>query len=430
MEIAFLSVIIILLVVNIVLLFSIKNSSFRTRAEEKFESIEKMIDKLQSLTLEQISQNRSEVQNTISSFGNLLMSRFSDFSSFQKSQFDSFSGQILNLTTTSQEKLEAIRKEVDSKLSQIQEQNEKKLEQIRQTVDTHLQKTLEVKLGESFKLVSERLELVHRGLGEMQALANGVGDLKRILSNVKVRGTLGEIQLGNIIDQILDTSQYEKNVRIKPHTQEQVEFAIKIPSKNSNEDEFIYLPIDSKFPIESYERLVDAQERNNAEEISRFSKELENSIKQNAKAIREKYIDPPKTTDFAIMFLPTEGLYAEVLRIPGLFEYVQREYKVIIAGPTTISAILNSLALGFKTIAIEKRTSEVWELLSAVKTEFSKFGEVLEKVKKKLVEAQDTIDTAARKTRTIERKLKNVESLSSDEAAQKVLYGDETEEEL
>jgi len=429
-EIAFLSVIIILLVVNIVLLFSIKNSSFRTRAEEKFESIEKMIDKLQSLTLEQISQNRSEVQNTISSFGNLLMSRFSDFSSFQKSQFDSFSGQILNLTTTSQEKLEAIRKEVDSKLSQIQEQNEKKLEQIRQTVDTHLQKTLEVKLGESFKLVSERLELVHRGLGEMQALANGVGDLKRILSNVKVRGTLGEIQLGNIIDQILDTSQYEKNVRIKPHTQEQVEFAIKIPSKNSNEDEFIYLPIDSKFPIESYERLVDAQERNNAEEISRFSKELENSIKQNAKAIREKYIDPPKTTDFAIMFLPTEGLYAEVLRIPGLFEYVQREYKVIIAGPTTISAILNSLALGFKTIAIEKRTSEVWELLSAVKTEFSKFGEVLEKVKKKLVEAQDTIDTAARKTRTIERKLKNVESLSSDEAAQKVLYGDETEEEL
>ncbi|ABP66364.1 protein of unknown function DUF195 [Caldicellulosiruptor saccharolyticus DSM 8903] len=429
MEIALLLVVIILLVVNIVLVFSIKNSSFQTRAEEKFESIEKMLDKLQNLTLEQISQNRSEVQNTISSFGSLLMSRFSDFSSFQKSQFDSFSNQILNLTTTSQEKLEAIRKEVDSKLSQIQEQNERKLEQIRQTVDSHLQQTLEAKLGESFKLVSERLELVHRGLGEMQALANGVGDLKRILSNVKVRGTLGEIQLGNIIDQILDTSQYERNVRIKPHTQEQVEFAIKIPSKNSNENEFIYLPIDSKFPIESYERLLDAQEKNNIDEISKFSKELENSIKQNAKTIKEKYIDPPRTTDFAIMFLPTEGLYAEVLRIPGLFEYVQREYKVIIAGPTTISAILNSLALGFKTIAIEKRTSEVWELLSAVKTEFSKFGEVLEKVKKKLLEAQDTIDTAAKKTRTIERKLKNVESLSSDEAAQKVLYSDETEEE-
>jgi len=428
-EIALLLVVIILLVVNIVLVFSIKNSSFQTRAEEKFESIEKMLDKLQNLTLEQISQNRSEVQNTISSFGSLLMSRFSDFSSFQKSQFDSFSNQILNLTTTSQEKLEAIRKEVDSKLSQIQEQNERKLEQIRQTVDSHLQQTLEAKLGESFKLVSERLELVHRGLGEMQALANGVGDLKRILSNVKVRGTLGEIQLGNIIDQILDTSQYERNVRIKPHTQEQVEFAIKIPSKNSNENEFIYLPIDSKFPIESYERLLDAQEKNNIDEISKFSKELENSIKQNAKTIKEKYIDPPRTTDFAIMFLPTEGLYAEVLRIPGLFEYVQREYKVIIAGPTTISAILNSLALGFKTIAIEKRTSEVWELLSAVKTEFSKFGEVLEKVKKKLLEAQDTIDTAAKKTRTIERKLKNVESLSSDEAAQKVLYSDETEEE-
>lgn len=430
MEVVLLLIVIILLIVNIVIVFSTKNSSFQTRAEEKFESIEKMIDRLQSLTLEQISQNRSEVQNTISSFGNLLMNRFSDFSSFQKSQFDSFSSQILSLTTTSQEKLEAIRKEVDLKLSQIQEQNEKKLEQIRQTVDNQLQTTLETRLGESFKLVSERLELVHRGLGEMQALANGVGDLKRILSNVKVRGILGEVQLGNIIDQILDASQYERNVKIKPHTQEQVEFAIKIPSKNSEENEFIYLPIDSKFPIESYERLLEAQEKNNVDEISRFSKELENSIKQNAKTIKEKYIDPPKTTDFAIMFLPTEGLYAEVLRIPGLFEFVQREYKVIIAGPTTISAILNSLALGFKTLAIEKRTSEVWELLSAVKTEFSKFGEILEKVKKKLVEAQDTIETATRKTRTIERKLKSVENLPSDEAVQKILYSDQVEEEL
>ncbi|WAM31272.1 DNA recombination protein RmuC [Caldicellulosiruptor naganoensis] len=430
MEIVLLALVVILLIVNILLILSLKNSPIQTKLENKFENIERMLDRLQSLTLDQISQNRNDVQSTISSFGNLLMSRFSDFSAFQKSQFDSFSNQILNLTTTSQEKLEAIRKEVDFKLSQIQEQNEKKLEQIRQTVDNHLQQTLEAKLGESFKLVSERLELVHRGLGEMQALANGVGDLKRILGNVKVRGVLGEIQLGNIIDQILDTSQYERNVRIKPHTQEQVEFAIKIPSKNTKEDEFIYLPIDSKFPIESYERLLEAQERNNIEEILKFSKELENSIKQNAKTIKEKYIDPPKTTDFAIMFLPTEGLYAEVLRIPGLFEYVQREYKVIIAGPTTISAILNSLALGFRTLAIEKRTSEVWELLSAVKTEFSKFGEVLEKVKKKLIEAQDTIDTAAKKTRTIEKKLKSVENLSSDEAAQKILYSDEVEEEI
>ncbi|WAM34240.1 DNA recombination protein RmuC [Caldicellulosiruptor morganii] len=430
MEAALLALVIILLIVNILTVIILRKQPFQTELERRFENIEKMLNKLQSLTLDQISQNRVDVQNTISSFGNLLMSRFSDFSAFQKSQFDSFSAQILNLTATSYEKLEAIRKEVDFKLSQIQEQNERKLEQIRQTVDNQLQTTLETKLGESFRLVSERLELVHRGLGEMQTLANGVGDLKKILSNVKVRGVLGELQLGNIIDQILDASQYERNVRIKPHTQEQVEFAIKIPSKNANEDEFIYLPVDSKFPIESYERLLEAQEKNDTEAISRFSKELENSIKQNAKTIKEKYIDPPKTTDFAIMFLPAEGLYAEVLRIPGLFEYVQREYKVIIAGPTTISAILNSLALGFKTLAIEKRTSEVWELLSAVKTEFSRFGDILEKVRKKLIEAQDTIDTAAKKTRTIERKLKSVQSLSSDEAVKNILYNDQIEEEV
>lgn len=407
MEVVLLIVIIVLIVSNLLLLIRLKNNMSSSETQNKLLEIEKELEQIQNSISQQFSQNKNETQSMISSFGGILMTRFSDLSN-----------QIINFTSSNQERLDSIRKEIDSKL-----------EKIRETVDSQLQSTLETKLSQSFKLVSERLELVHRGLGEMQALAGSVGDLKKILSNVKVRGTLGEIQLGNIIDQILDSSQYDRNVRIKPHTQEQVEFAIKIPSKNSKDNEFIYLPIDSKFPIESYQRLIEAQDKAEAEEIARFSKELENSIRQNAKAIKEKYIDPPKTTDFAIMFLPSEGLYAEVLRIPGLFESVQREYKVIIAGPTTVVAMLNTISLGFKTLAIEKRTSEVWELLSAVKTEFSRFAEILEKVKKKLSEAQDTIDTATRKTRTIERKLKSVEVISSEKAPEKILYDEEAIEE-
>ncbi|ADQ41291.1 protein of unknown function DUF195 [Caldicellulosiruptor acetigenus I77R1B] len=407
MEVVLLIVIIVLIVSNLLLLIRLKNNMSSSETQNKLLEIEKELEQIQNSISQQFSQNKNETQSMISSFGGILMTRFSDISN-----------QIINFTSSNQERLDSIRKEIDSKL-----------EKIRETVDSQLQSTLETKLSQSFKLVSERLELVHRGLGEMQALAGSVGDLKKILSNVKVRGTLGEIQLGNIIDQILDSSQYERNVRIKPHTQEQVEFAIKIPSKNSKDNEFIYLPIDSKFPIESYQRLIEAQEKAEAEEVARFSKELENSIRQNAKIIKEKYIDPPKTTDFAIMFLPSEGLYAEVLRIPGLFESVQREYKVIIAGPTTVVAMLNTISLGFKTLAIEKRTSEVWELLSAVKTEFSRFAEILEKVKKKLSEAQDTIDTATRKTRTIERKLKSVEVLSSEKDPEKILYDEEAIEE-
>lgn len=407
MEVVLLIVIIVLVISNLLLLIRLKNNMSSSETQNKLLEIEKELGQIQNSISQQFSQNKNETQSVISSFGSILMTRFSDLSN-----------QIINFTSSSQERLDSIRKEIDSKL-----------EKIRETVDSQLQSTLETKLSQSFKLVSERLELVHRGLGEMQALAGSVGDLKKILSNVKVRGTLGEIQLGNIIDQILDQSQYERNVRIKPHTQEQVEFAIKIPSKNSKDNEFIYLPIDSKFPIESYQRLIEAQEKAETEEIARFSKELENSIRQNAKIIKEKYIDPPKTTDFAIMFLPSEGLYAEVLRIPGLFESVQREYKVIIAGPTTVVAMLNTISLGFKTLAIEKRTSEVWELLAAVKTEFSRFAEILEKVKKKLSEAQDTIDTATRKTRTIERKLKSVEVLSSEKDPEKILYDEEAIEE-
>jgi len=408
LEVVLLIVAIVLVISNLLMFVKLKiNMSSNLDTQNKLLEIEKELEQIQNSISQQFSQNKNETQSMISSFGSILMTRFSDISS-----------QIINFTSSNQEKLDSIRKEIDNKL-----------EKIRETVDSQLQSTLESKLSQSFKLVSDRLELVHRGLGEMQALAASVGDLKKILSNVKVRGTLGEIQLGNIIDQILDSSQYARNVRIKPHTQEQVEFAIKIPAKNSENNEFIYLPIDSKFPIESYQRLIEAQEKAEPEEVARFSKELENSIRQNAKTIKEKYIDPPKTTDFAIMFLPSEGLYAEVLRIPGLFESVQREYKVIIAGPTTVVAILNTISLGFKAVAIEKRTSEVWELLSAVKTEFSRFAEILEKVKKKLSEAQDTIDTATRKTRTIERKLKSVEVLSSEKDPEKILYDEEAIEE-
>jgi len=429
MQTTYFLIIAVLLLANILLMIVLfKRGTKSGSIDLKMDSLEKMLERVQNLTLNELSNNRIEVQNSMNVLNGSISKQLSDFSAFQKSQFDSFSQLMVSLTNSNEQRLERIRNIVDEKLSQIQSQNEQKLEQIRQTVDDRLQSTLEAKLGESFRIVSERLELVHKGLGEMQALANGVGDLKKVLSNVKTRGTLGEIQLGNIIDDILTADQYVKNIRIKNNTQESVEFAIKIPSQNAENGEFIYLPIDSKFPVESYQRLIDAHEKNDVELVAKSIKELEISIKQNAKIIREKYIDPPKTTDFAIMFLPTEGLYAEVLRIPGLFENVQKDYRVVIAGPTTIAAILNSLALGFKTIAIEKRTSEVWQILSAIKTEFARFGEMLDKVKKKLSEAQDSIDTASKKTRTIERKLRNVESLTSNDEAEKILYSVDVEE--
>jgi DNA recombination protein RmuC len=297
----------------------------------------------------------------------------------------------------------------------MQADSTQKLEQMRVVVDEKLQSTLEKRLGDSFKQVSERLEQVYAGLGEMRTLAAGVGDLKKVLTNVKTRGTWGEIRLSQILDQILTPEQYAANVVTKTGGNERVEFAIRLPGPDANREEIVWLPIDAKFPQEDYQRLLDAQEAADKELADRSLRSLEIRVKAEAKAIREKYIDPPHTTDFAILFLPVEGLYAEVLRIPGLCDYLQREHRVVVTGPTTLAALLNSLQMGFRTLAIERRSSEVWELLGTVKTEFGKFGDTLAKTKKKLQEATHTLDQAEVRTRAIERTLRRVEEASPDQ---------------
>ncbi len=328
----------------------------------------------------------------------------------QKDHLDSFMKQLVELTQMNASKLEQIRTTVEGQLTALQKDNSEKLEKMRATVDEKLHQTLEQRLGESFKLVSERLELVQKGLGEMQSLASGVGDLKKVLTNVKSRGTWGEIQLDNILEQVLTRDQYEEKAVVKVGSAERVDFAIRLPGHEGKQD-VVFLPIDAKFPLEDYQRLVEAQDVGDLGQAVEAGKMLETRIKTEAKSIREKYLNPPRTTDFALLFLPIEGLFAEVLRRPGLWETVQRDYHVIITGPTTITALLNSLNMGFRTLAIQKRSSEVWRLLGVVKTEFGKFGEVLEKTQKKLQEASHTIDTAATRTRAIERKLRTVEAL-------------------
>jgi DNA recombination protein RmuC len=319
------------------------------------------------------------------------------------------------LTEMNERKLESVRQAVETKLTAMQEDNGKRLEQMRQTVDEKLHATLERRLGESFKLVSERLDLVHKGLGEMQTLANGVGDLKRVLSNVKTRGMVGEIQLENLLEQTLTPEQYVKQFKPVESSKDVVEFAVKMPAKD-DKNGFVYLPMDAKFPLETYQRLQDVLEAGDVEAVKVVTKELANVITFEAKKIRDKYINPPVTTDFAILFLPIEGLFAEVLRIPGLWETLQRDYRIVVTGPTTLAALLNSLQMGFRTLAIEQRSSEVWQLLGAVKTEFGKFGDILDKTQKKLQEASNTIESAAVRSRAIERKLRDVQALPAGDS--------------
>ena len=298
---------------------------------------------------------------------------------------------------------------LNERLGAIQADSAQKLEEMRKTVDEKLHATLEQRLGESFKQVSDRLEQVHRGLGEMQTLATGVGDLKRVLTNVKSRGTWGEVQLGALIEQTLTIDQYSKNISTRPGSRDLVEFAIRLPGQDANSP--VWLPVDAKFPVEDYQRLMDAQDRADLVEIESSAKALENRIKSEAKTIREKYVEPPYTTDFAILFLPTEGLYAEVMRRQGLLELLQRDFRVTVAGPSTFSALLNSLHMGFKTLAIEKRSSEIWNTLGQIKTEFSKFGDVIDATKKKLEAATKSFDAVDVRTRQINKKLSGVEAL-------------------
>lgn len=331
-------------------------------------------------------------------------------------------GRITDFSKSNEEKLEAIRKTVEDKLTALQKDNSEKIETMRLTVDEKLHDTLEKRLGESFKLVNDRLESVYKGLGEMQNLAVGVGDLKKVLTNVKARGSWGEIHLESILEEYLTPEQYVKNAKLKSNSKDFVEFAVKIPSKVDGK--IVMLPIDSKFPIEDYGRLVEAEEKGDIAEVQLFKKELEKSIKAYARTIRDKYIDPPYTTDFAVMFLPTESLFCEVLKNASLAETIQRDYRVTITGPTTLTAFINSLQLGFHALAIEKQTSEVWKILANVKTEFSKFGDILAKTKKKIQEVANTMEDAESKTRNIQRKLGKVDSLPFSEQEEKIESSD------
>ncbi len=384
--------------------------------EETWRRIRDEIAKNREETASGAREARFELRGSLKETADSLLQRLAENAGMQKDQLDSFARILGEMTRLNQEKLESMRKTVEDRIQGLQEDNSRKLEQMRQTVDEKLQTSLEKRLGESFRQVSDRLEQVYRGLGEMQTLAVGVGDLKKVLTNVKTRGTWGEVRLAGILEDILTPEQYGVNVATKKGSNERVEFAVKLPGRDANREEVVYLPIDSKFPQEDYQRLLDAQEQADKAAVDSHLKSLENRIKQEARWIRDKYIDPPYTTDFGILFLPVEGLYAEVLRLPGLCDTLQREYRIVICGPTTLSALLNSLQIGFRTLAIEKRSSEVWRVLGGVKNEFAKFGEVLTRTKKKLQEAANTIDQAEVRTRAIERQLKDVQELPPAES--------------
>lgn len=394
--------------------------------EKSMERLERALYEQHGRIREELTQEsrsaREEHVAALTRFGDSLSKRVTEIATLQKGQLDIFSEQLRTMTDLTVRRLDKINETVDEKLRTLQEDTGKKLELMRQTVDEKLHDTLEKRLGESFQLVSQRLEQVHKGLGEMQSLAVGVGDLRKVLTNVKTRGTFGEIQLETLLADILSPDQYEANVETKRGSGLRVEFAIRLPGRDGEHDRPVHLPIDAKFPQEDYQRLLEAQDAGDAAAAEDAARQLERSIREMARAIHDKYLDPPNTTDFGVMFLPTEGLYAEVLRRSGLFEQLQRQFKVVVSGPTTLAAFMNSLQMGFRTLAIEKRSSEVWNLLGAVKTEFSSFGGVLDKVRKKLQEASNTMDSASTRSRAIERKLREVQSLSSPDAA--LLLGD------
>lgn len=423
----------IIFLVNVVVLIQL----FR-RASSPDESIEvksllahigQSIDRLEQITRGEFVTNRAEAAQVNKETRDVLAqalahldNRLAHLTESYTKNFQSFTDRFNEVIEKNDVKLERVRETIEKRLESIQKDNSEKLEKMRETVDVTLTSTLEKRLGESFAKVQNQLESVHKGLGEMQTLAIGVGDLKKVLQNVKTRGTWGEVQLGNLLDQFMTLDQYEKNVVTKHGSNDRVEFAIKIPAKD-DKIKNLWLPIDAKFPLEDFQNLIDAEDKGDVVLADKLSKALEVRIKSEAKDIKEKYLDPPYTTDFGVLFLPIESLYAEVLRRPGLADTLQREYKVIITGPTTIAAILNSLQMGFRTLAIEKRSSEVWSVLGAIKKEFSLFGDILDKTQKKLHEASNTIEAASSKSRTIERKLNKVQELPAVVATEEIMIG-------
>lgn len=399
---------------------------------QQAQRIERVEVELRREVGENARSGRQEIQQTLAVFQETLVRQGAETTRTQNAQIDAFAQQLVQLRTTLSDtlirqlqdmsesnarRLAEVRTTLDGQLTLLQQSNAAKLDEMRATVDEKLHSTLQARLGESFKQVAERLEQVHKGLGEMQTLAQGVGDLKHLLTNVKTRGMFGEAQLAALLEQVFAPDQYATQVATRPGSRNVVDFAIRMPGR-SLDGEPCWLPIDAKFPNEDYERLLDAQQRADLEGAEAAARGLEQRIKLEAKSMADKYLEPPHTTDFAILFLPTEGLYAEVLRRPGLMEVLQREYRVTLAGPTTLMAMLNSLQMGFRTLALEKRSSEVWQVLGAVKTEFGKFGDVLAKVKSQTQTVLNTLDSAETRSRAMNRALKTVEALPQDRARQ------------
>ncbi|MGE0098471.1 MAG: DNA recombination protein RmuC [Hydrogenophaga sp.] len=399
--------------------------------QQQGQRVERVESELRREISESSRGGRQEIQQTLATFQETLTGQSAETTRTQNAQLDAFAQQLVLLrgtlgdTLTRQlqdmsegnaRRLAEIRTTLDAQLQQLQQSNSAKLDEMRATVDEKLQSTLQARLGESFKQVADRLEQVHKGLGEMQTLAQGVGDLKHLLTNVKTRGMFGEAQLGALLEQVFAPDQYASQVTTRPGSRNAVDFAIKLPGRG-DDGAPCWLPIDAKFPNEDYERLLDAQQRADVEGAELAARGLEQRIRLEAKSMADKYLEPPHTTDFAILFLPTEGLYAEVLRRPGLMEVLQREHRVTLAGPTTLMAMLNSLQMGFRTLALEKRSSEVWQVLGAVKTEFGKFGDVLSRVKSQTQTVLNTLDQAQTRTNVMSRALRSVEALPQDQAS-------------
>ncbi len=425
-----LSILIILVIVNIVIGVKKKESfdikpqlkevesaivKFDTSLDRIEKSIKDDFQRNRTETNEIATSNREELSKSLKSFEVIFSDSIKELNEILRQKFGDLNKQQTEINKQATDNIKHVENTIEKQLKSIREDSSRQLDEMRKTVDEKLQTTLEKRLGESFKQVSDRLEQVHKGLGEMQNVATGVGDLKKVLTNVKTRGILGEYQLENILEQTLSPDQYAKNVATKKGSQANVEFAIKLPGKES--DEIVWLPIDSKFQLEDYHTLLEAFDRGDKNEIEASQKRLIKAIEKSAKDISSKYIDPPHTTDFGIMFLPVESLYAEVLRHPGLFETLQNKYKITVTGPTTLSAVLNSLNMGFRTLAVQRRSSEVWDILKAVKYEFKQFSGVLAKAHKQINTASGTLDSL-RTTRTnvLERKLKDVETFTSIES--------------
>lgn len=408
MEIILNIVTIVLLLITVAMLGIVIANQLKKKSEngnsEEIKRLEQSLHTEQSTLRQELT---SATQISVKNLGDMIYANQNSYAINQSKSLNQLEERLKTFSLENEQRLENIRRSVESRLNYIQEDNNRKLEEMRKTVDERLQQSIEEKMNRSFSLVSERLEQVYKGLGEMQNLANGVGDLKKVLTNVKTRGTLGEYQLSAILSEILSPEQYEENVATKKGTRNVVEFAVKLPS---DDDKFIYLPIDSKFPGDTYSALRDAIDEGDKVKIDLAAKALIATIKSEAKDIHDKYIDPPYTTEFAIMFLPFEGLYSEVVN-RGLVEILQRDYKVNIAGPSTMAALLNSLQMGFKTLAVQKRSAEVWEILGAVKQEFDKFGDVLEATQQRLDQANKELDKLVGvRTRQIQRKLKDVQT--------------------